>query len=356
MPDTYTPTKEEIKQFMNKYGEDFQHVNDTFFREEEPYVDGIYVDLACLKDTRMGLMLALCQSPETKPLQKYLASNLRAYNNRHSRSFMKEAYPKFPYSEADLIRVYSELYKKQDATDLVFNHSPDTSLFLFLMPYISICNQKREMHSRYDKVKLLINVWPLQLTPLVKVYGQVLGDYFLNKLEINMVSIDPKTLNRYLILSNQTFFFDSFYTLTDESSSLYLPMFKDSLFFNHTVYAPYEVDDKIYQQWLAEGTDLSDESQFVLRFEPTQCYLNLCCKFSYMAFDIPVHEEDTDDKDDKSKIDEAKEYERQVKENSEKQKIKRHTPERAREMLNTVKPVKKNPFAKIYTPGKPNGS
>ena len=157
-------------------------------------------------------------------------------------------------------------------------------------------------------------------------------------------------------ISNALIWDGESYTLTDESSSLYLPMFKDSLFFNHTVYAPYEVDDKIYQQWLAEGTDLSDESQFVLRFEPTQCYLNLCCKFSYMAFDIPVHEEDTDDKEDESKIDEAKEYERQVKENSEKQKIKRHTPERAREMLNTVKPVKKNPFAKIYTPGKPNGS
>lgn len=271
--------QERAKIFMEKYGKDIEQANKTFFEQEECFVSGLYIDLACLKDLRMGLMLSLCKSQKD---QQYLASNLVKYNNRPRRTFVKDAYPDFPYSEEELQKRYQTIGDKE------FNLSPDTTVIFLLPALLNSYAQRKSMHDQPDAFRLTVNCFPLPVTPLLKQYFQLLERHLLHNLTIYPICQDPATLAPAFWHSNQVYFFDSLQHMLKPSTTMFEPFFKKHLFYNYHVYAPYEVEDEIYDVWLQEGMDFTNEKMFVTRFEPTQVYLQLCCKFSYLVYDIPL--------------------------------------------------------------------
>ena len=284
-----TPTEQKIRSFMQEHSKDFEHINKTFFKQDDTEISGIYIDLPCLKDPRLGMMLALCRDDQER---QYLQDHLREYNNRHSRSFMEEAYPDFHVDEKFLQATYYGIRSKEDGvTDLVFNFSPDTTLLLFLSSFIQVCMKKRASGKTQMPLGITINCWPLRVTNMVKLYGKMLEQYFKDQCAVSFISQDPVKLNQTRWFDWQVFFFDSLVRLFKPESTIFKPFFQDTAFFNYSVYAPYEIDPTIYPRIQEEGIDLSNEEDFVARFEPTKMYLNLLCKFSYLSFDIPLHEE-----------------------------------------------------------------
>ena len=53
-----------VRQILKENDEEIKRANEAFFHSKESIIDHIYVDLAAIKDTRMGLLLSLCKSPE----------------------------------------------------------------------------------------------------------------------------------------------------------------------------------------------------------------------------------------------------------------------------------------------------
>lgn len=265
--------------FMDKYGKVIENTNKAFFENDTDNIDGIYIDLVCLKDLRMGLMLSLCETPEE---QEYLQKHLRDYNNKPRRTFVKDAYPNFKYTEEELQEKYKSI------GDNVFDISPDTSIVLLLPTLLSTASQNKDMHGRPVQFTVTVNCFPLKITDLVKQYINLLEQYLSHHVKVIAISQDPCTLTDGIWSSHQVYFFDSLQRMLQPTSSIFSSFFNEHTFYNNIVYAPYEVEDKIYSTWLKNGFDISNEQSFVTYFEPTKLYLNFCCKFSYMTYDIPL--------------------------------------------------------------------
>lgn len=280
-----------VRKILKENDEEIKRANEAFFHSKESIIDHIYVDLAAIKDTRMGLLLSLCKSPEE---MAYLTDHLIRYNNRAKRSFVSEAYPEFSYSEEHLRKLYYSLSNDApEFSELIFNKSPDTVAFLFLLSFINICDQNNGIEEKSTPINLTINCWPLQKTNIVKYYEYLLSCYFEDRVHVTMISQKPNTIPSANLLTNQVFFFDSLKDMSAKDSTVYYDLFKYGNFFSKRIYAPYEVEDDRYDKWVEDGFSIDDEEQFVSRFEVTNWYMNLCSHFSYFAYDIPLPSHDT---------------------------------------------------------------
>ena len=333
-------SKEEVRQLMQNHGEEFHKAAETFFRKEVTAVRGVYVDLTCLKDTRLGLLLSLANTPEE---QQYLRDHLVEYNNRPRRSFIKDAYPDFKMTEEQLESIYYKLYQGEDiATDYIFDRSPDTTLILFLSSLLSIYDQRRIAYEIGGKLIVTVNCWPLKQTPLVDIYRKCLSTYFdPTRVIVKLISVDPVTLPAHMWTDHQVFFFDSLTRLVRPTSTFFTPFFKHESFLDSYIYAPYEVEDKIYEEWKEKGVDLSDEETFVDMFSGTQAYLSFCCHFSYLSMDVPIGQDQ-----------QVKTPEKATAKARVHVQPPRPTPPRADEQTpkKDTRAQKKSPFARIYTP------
>ena len=80
----------ELSELINKNEKLINKINENIVSASFSIVKNIYIDLALLKDTRMGLMLSLSNSDDVQ----YLLSKLPIYNIRPNRRFT-EVYPEF---------------------------------------------------------------------------------------------------------------------------------------------------------------------------------------------------------------------------------------------------------------------
>lgn len=271
--------KDKAKAFMDKYGEDIEQVNKAFFDTGDNDVNGIYIDLVCLKDLRMGLMISLCETPEE---QEYLQKHLREYNNKPRRTFVKDAYPDFKYTEEELQEKYKSI------GDEVFDVSPDTTVMLMIPSLLKVFCQQKDMYDKQKQFTITINCFPLKITEVLQTYKKILERYFSNFSRVNLISTDPCTLGPSTWSNNQVYFFDSLQRMLRPTSSMFSYFFNERTFYYSKVYAPYEIEDETYKTWKENGFDPTDEKSFVTFFEPTSLYLKFCCKFSYLSYDIPL--------------------------------------------------------------------
>ena len=274
--------KQNINDLIKNHESSINKINESIMSSEFHPINQVYFDLACLKDTRMGLMLHLSD----EKMFAYIKEGLERYNRRPNRSFTF-AYPEFSYSEEDLRQKYVD----PELSDHIFNRSPDTDL---LFTFNTILNQIKYQNGKAGHrlaVPLNINIWPLIKTPLIERFASILGSYLHPaEFSLNIFSTDPTKLSAAFWAQQDFLFVDDLQILCKEECALYNLLLIERKCLNKFIFAAPTLGDKELEIWKSEGLDFSDSVAVLERFELTALYFSTCCKFTFVPFAIPIPE------------------------------------------------------------------
>lgn len=272
----------DINKLIAEHQPTIDKINDSVMSSEFHPINQVYIDLPCIKDTRMGLLLHLA----TPEMFAYIKEGLGGYNCRPNRSFTF-AYPKYPLSEEELLKKYFD----SSLSESIFNRSPDTDLFFGFNAILSQIMYQNGKAGHTLKVPLNINIWPLAETPLIKRFGDILREHIHpNEFSINIIRKNPVQLPASFWALQDFMFIDNLQNLCTEESGLYNPLLVDRKCLNKVIFAAPIVGDKELEIWKSEGLDFSDGEAVLKRFELTALYFSTCCQFTFMPFAIPIPE------------------------------------------------------------------
>ena len=270
----------DINKLIVKHDDNIDRINDSIMDRQFQPIPSVYIDLPCLKDIRLGLMLHL-STPETF---SYIKEGLERYNKRPNRSF-KFAYPDFPYSEEDLQAKLSDPELSRD----IFNRSPDTELMRSFTTTLAQVQFQNKKASYKLPVMLNVNIWPLTPSDLSTKFGEILQRQFdPEDFVVKIISTDPITLPSYFWNQQGLLFIDDMKRLCQEDSTLHIPLLIERRFLNKMIFAALQAGDEELEVWRNEGVDFSDMEKVMDRFELTAIFFSLCCLFSFTPFIIPI--------------------------------------------------------------------
>lgn len=272
--------KTSINEIIDKYQDSIGKINDGILASEFHPIRQVYIDLACIKDTRMGLLLHLA-SPDTFV---YIKDGLERYNKRPNRSFTF-AYPDLPYTEEEL----QKKYRDPELSSEIFNKSPDTDLFYnFSRLLVQVLFQNGKAgHTK--TVPININIWPLRKNDLTDLFANILRRQFDPKeFAIKLISVDPKNIKEHFWTQQDYLIIDDLQRLCQPTSGLYKLLLEDQKCLHKDIFAAHCLGDKELEIWKSEGVDFSDEEKVNQRFEMTALYFSICCRFKFMRFQIPL--------------------------------------------------------------------
>lgn len=246
-------------------------------------IDRVYIDLNCIKDTRMGLMLSL----SSKDRQNYLISGLPRYNKRYDRKFTT-CYTEFPYNEDKLQKLYKdEKYQLQ-----AFNHAPDTDLlydFSYVLKGIAAVN----LRANYTgKVTFDINFYPLRLEKMRDAYITILNYmYRESKFVFRSMFIRPSRMDSFAWRKYRLQFIDDILPLLPETSGWSEACFKNADLQNSHVFCAYQLDDEHRAAWIKDGLNFNDDKAVTDQFDLTEAMMNTFTKFNFTRFVVPLPEQ-----------------------------------------------------------------
>jgi hypothetical protein len=262
--------------FLDKNNDLINKVNEAIMYGDFHAVKEVYIDLPLLKDTRLGLILAT-----DKDALPYVVANLKSYLLRPNRSFTF-AYPKLKFKEKE----YQQMYRDPKyATDL-FNRSPDTSLSGSLPTILRILRTNNDRVKYTGSLHVTVNTFPIKENELTDQYRKMLTKAADNLAIIDFVCIDPLVISSKQWQSTDIAFLDSISYELSAESTIYKPLFQDVSMGLTKIYAPYDCDDSILQQWKRYNVDFTDKETVKTVFAPTEVALNAFCHFLFASFDV----------------------------------------------------------------------
>lgn len=268
----------ELSDLITKNEKLINKINENILSSVFSTVKRVYIDLALLKDTRMGLMLSLSDSDDVQ----YLLSKLPLYNIRPNRSFT-ETYPDFKLDENTLNKYYHDPSYSED----IFNNSPDTDFSINLKTMIRMYSSANTRGGYSKPIDITINTFPLQITDNIKIFNRILDVMFKGAAIFNLISTDPKQISEESWSNYSVLYIDDInYTLTD--SNLYKALFDHQRMTNSTIFSPYCCDDKILDKWKQYKVDLTKPNITNDLFKVTEYILSAFCYFSFIPFQIPL--------------------------------------------------------------------
>lgn len=271
-----------LSDFITQHERLFDNANKSIVEASFRTITKVYIDLALLKDTRMGLMISLSDKSD----MQYLAEGLPRYNLRPNRKFT-EVYPNFKVDELTLDKYYHDPeYSKR-----IFNYSPDTDFSIGLNSLIEAYVATNNRAGNCDPIDVVINAYPLTITTDILIYKKLLNAHHKGLANFNIVSVDPKLISATAWTSYSSMFIDDLqYALTD--SNLYKVLFEQQKLLNTTIFAPYCCADNILDKWRQYRVDLTDKTTISDLFKVTEYLLSAFCYFSFIPFQIPVPEQE----------------------------------------------------------------
>lgn len=262
-----------------------EKVNEQLMSRDCGAFDRIYVDLVLMKDTRMGLMLALANETHDTKMVDYLRTDLKKYNSRPNRSFTI-AYPNLKYSEEKL----QDMYQHPRFSRMAFEYAPDTVMHNSLISEFTPYFDQNDRAGYKNKVVLIINTYPLHLETikdLIDIYGKMLTRIIGNRIEVRFISQDPLTISPVTFISFKAIYIDDITKLFCEGGVLCDAFCKRQCLL-HRVISPILVEDPVLQIWKDQGLDIFDTHVLLERVQLTSCALNMGCIFDYRPFNIPL--------------------------------------------------------------------
>ena len=248
-----------LSDFITQHERLFDNANKSIVEASFRTITKVYIDLALLKDTRMGLMISLSDKSD----MQYLAEGLPRYNLRPNRKFT-EVYPNFKV---------------------------DTDFSIGLSSLIEAYVATNNRAGNCDPIDVVINAYPLTITTDILIYKKLLNAHHKGLANFNIVSVDPKLISATAWTSYSSMFIDDLqYALTD--SNLYKVLFEQQKLLNTTIFAPYCCADNILDKWKQYRVDLTDKTTISDLFKVTEYLLSAFCYFSFIPFQIPVPEQE----------------------------------------------------------------
>lgn len=277
---------QEWNQLYQRHKARFQQINDEIVSKDFHPLRKMYFDLTWLKDTRMGLMLAVAD----KTRFHYLEAGLQRYNYRPQRKFTL-TYPEFPYTEQQLVEWYANAKYSYD----IFDHSPDTDLAYH---FNELIKQALEVNARCEyraPLQIVINTYPLQINTLILSYSRVLQTQFPREsVQVLMISQNVANWKPSAWKQYDALYVDDIARLCKYDDFMTV-LFGSTTWINTDIYSPPTVDDNVFQEW--QRCQLHWEDPQVLKdlIGVTEALLQAYCRFHFVPIIIPLPSTTTSD-------------------------------------------------------------
>ena len=267
---------EQLDALLQRNAKTFNQLNEAIFADDFTIVQSIYTDLQAIKDTRLGLLLAI-STPEQ---MQYIHDHLDAYNRRPDRLFLSE-FPDLPYREDELEVMYGD----PTLTDKIFNVSPDTTISQQVVYIINQLTAKNKLANYNEPISLTINVYPLKHTQLIEEYRRAWQLYLSAiKTKVTIVSIDPLTIPNAVWNTYRFIILDRFIELIQPNTPFYTAFFEHKTFLDTYITTHPAIDPKIKQRM--DEQELPYKKALPELAELTYLVLQFYCKFNYTFFQV----------------------------------------------------------------------
>lgn len=264
----------ETSSFFHRYEQEISKINDAIIHSASKEIKSVYFDLPLLKDTRMGLLLST--SPELK--DKFL-QQLRDYNLRIARDFTS-VYKKLPYTE-DL---YKKMWADPQRSESIFVLSPDTDISYRLNSLLAMFRSRNSLASYTEPVKIEVNVYPLQITKSIRLWGDFLQEFmFRDAFRLRIFSQDPKTIEKKFWMNQSWMFIDNLGELAKDGIPWAEAVFSGELG-DATVVTPPSLTEEARQAWKKEGLDFNDKEAIEAKIQNT----SLLMQHFVQCFILPI--------------------------------------------------------------------
>ena len=269
----------QLSDFITKNEQLFNKANEGIVQGYFRPVKSVYIDLALLKDTRLGAMVSLS---DNESLQ-YLKDGIARYNNRPNRKFTY-AYPDFKYSEEYL----QQYYHDPKNSEQIFNYSPDTDLSISIRDLVLSYRSVNIRAGYNDTIKFCINIYPLQKTLSIKVYQKMLNLMMHDVATFDIVSLDPKANNAITWTKYNVLFIDDLEYALQEGNALYNALFINQSLTQSSIFTPYCCADSVLEKWKQYNIKFDENNMDRDLFKVTEYLLTAFCTFTFMRFMIPA--------------------------------------------------------------------
>lgn len=266
----------EFSDFLTRNDDLISKVNEAILYSDFHEIKEVYIDLALLKDTRLGTILA-----EDKNTLPYITEHIPQYNIRPVRDFTF-AFPKLKAKE----NTYRQMYMDPKYSKTIFNYSPDTLMYKYLPQMIdSVISSNARIKSDH-RVKFTINTYPVQLSEIADNYKKILTLAIKDRVDVELICTDQHEITAQRWQNYGMLFLDDISYAFSPAGKLHKPLFLDGTMGLVKIYAPYCCDESILRQWQRFNVNFSDRETVRLMFEATEKILNAICSFAFMSFDI----------------------------------------------------------------------
>lgn len=237
------------EQVTSRLQDTFDSIAESTMEKDFHPVEGIYMDLSLLKDTRMGLMISLSD----KSLKQYLLAGLDKYNDRLSRSF-KEVYPDFPYTEEKL----EEMWRDPNRSDEIFRYSPDTEMSLTLNKILEYILSHNSFVRYTGEVRLTINTYPLAITKHINIFERTLTELLKRTtVKVTFICTDPRYIMSSFWKKQGWLYIDDLSILSKDKIPFAEVLYRGDMPTATIVFPPCLTRDK-RTAWIREGVDFSN--------------------------------------------------------------------------------------------------
>lgn len=276
-------TSNPFDEIYEKHKKEIQKVNEALIRPDLIRIENVYMDLNVIKDTRMGLMMAL-SSPEER---EYLKDNIHWYNRRLTRHFV-DTYPKFKYSEEALQKAYEDPRFSGPA----FLCAPDTTIASQLYLSTAAWIDRNTRLGSTLPITLTINIWPLSFNEPLLIFADALSKYLdPEKVKVNFIKTHPFKISEDFWIKQNYILLDDIELITNVKHQMYKPLFIDRRMVDTVLIAFPIIAEDILQKRIDEGLDITNEEQLDALFELTLVYFEFCCHPQFVRWEIPLPEE-----------------------------------------------------------------
>lgn len=236
----------------------------------------IYMDLRLLKDLRLGWLLANCNEQELA----YVVSNIDKYNGDliHRNSFTY-AFPELNHKEDYLQSSYN------DNLEEALNYAPDTNIFIHLNDILTEAYMQNKHTEFSGFITLVVNVYPLPMSDLVKKYADTLSLAFNNIAGFKFFSSDPLKLSPELWDTFSAIYVCDIDKLSSSPDTPWLKHTTEGRWINKHIFAAPVISDEVIK------IHENDENEWVNDcLRNTEAAMCLCCNFQFIDPFIPVKE------------------------------------------------------------------
>ena len=240
----------------------------------------LYTDLGILKDLRLGHLLSHCSHDEID----YVIENIETYNDNLSDfTSFTGCFPKLAHLEKGLINSYPHYH------DSDINYAPDTIVFLKFNEILQELYRGNGRVGILEPIKVTINVYPYQITDLVKDYGEILAAAFQHLAVFEFITVDPMQIPSATWSTFDIIYIRDIATMCSNQSTPWKEPMNAGEWLTKRIYAPPYISPEAE---LAYKKKMEDEEPPVFDdwriecLDNTEKILRCCCDFSFIHLTI----------------------------------------------------------------------